>query len=206
MSKGLLAWWRRRTASLGVAGAAVCVVPVAIAALIGLGTGISGVASGFGALATGPQTTDASDQTASNQTDPTTLNRAVLALASTNDSSVGSNSDAGTTGPGRDSTRNGAGTGTVRTGSPSESGGSRSSTVSAPAGSGGSDGDSSSAPGIGLPGTGGAGETVNNTVNTVNNTVGGAGSTVNNTVGGAGGTVNNTVGGVGSTVNGLLDP
>jgi hypothetical protein len=211
MSKGLLAWWRRRTASFGVAGAALCGVPVAIAALIGLGAGVSGVTSGFGALATGPQATAPSAQT-----DPNTLNRTVLALASKGDSSVGSNSDAGTLGAGRDSTRNRAGTGTVQTGGPTGSDGSRSSTVSAPAGSGGSGGGSSSAPGIGLPGTGGAGETVNNTVDTVNNTVGGAGSTANNTVNGVNNTVNgvgntvngvnNTVNGVGNTVNGLLDP
>jgi hypothetical protein len=198
MSMGLLGWWRRRTASFGLAGAALCVVPVAIATLIGLGTSVSGVASGFGALASGPQTTATSAQA-----DPNTLSRTVLALASKGDSSVGSNSDAATIGAGRDSTRNGAGAGTVRTGGPSGSGGgSRSSPVNAPAGSGGSGGGSPSGPGVSLPGTGGAGETVNNTVNTVNNAVGGAGSTVGSTVD----SVNNTVGGVSNTVNGLLGP
>jgi hypothetical protein len=200
MGNGLLAWWHRRTASCGLVGAALCVVPIAVAALIGFGTSLAGVASGFGALTTGPESTSVSAQT--DPTDPSKLNRAVLALASKPGPSVGSNSDGDSTvGGGRGPTGDRTGTGTVGTGGSGgpvgSDGGSGSSTVSAPVGSGGSGsgGGSTSAPSISLPSTGGATDTVNNTVNGVGSTAGGAVDSVNNTLGGAN-----------ETVNGLLDP
>jgi hypothetical protein len=198
LSKGLLAWWHRRTASYGLVGAALCLVPVAVAALIGLGTGLAGVASGFAALTSGPEPTPASSQTHPNRVD-----RAVLTVASKSGPFVESRSgESSTIGAGGGSRGNRTGTGTVLdTGGAGGSGeGSGASTVSAPSGSGGGSGGgtgggSSGAPGISLPSTGGATDTVNNTVNGVGSTAGGAVDDVNN-----------TVGGVNDTVNGLLDP
>jgi hypothetical protein len=54
VGKGLLAQWRRGIFARGLAGAAMLAVPVAVAAMIGFGTSLSGVSEGLGALATGP--------------------------------------------------------------------------------------------------------------------------------------------------------
>ena len=54
MGKGLLAWWRRRIVARGLAGAALFAVPVAVAALIGFGTGFPGVPAGLSAVTNGP--------------------------------------------------------------------------------------------------------------------------------------------------------
>ena len=192
MGSGLLAWWRRRLASRGFAGAVLCAIPVAAAALIGFQTSFSGIASGLSAVTNGPGTIPASAQTGPSRTG--TANRAMVALASTS-GSVASD-------PGRGS--RGAGT---RTG------------MGGPAGSGGGSPGSSSpnSPDQGEA-TRGVSDTVNNAVNnttnnavnntvgTVNNTVGTVNNTVNDTVGAVNNTVNNTVGGVDTTVNGLLDP
>jgi hypothetical protein len=75
MGKGLLAWWRRRIVSRGLAGAALFAVPVAVAALIGFGTGLSSVAGGLTAVTSGPDAVPASVQTTPK------LNSAVAALA-----------------------------------------------------------------------------------------------------------------------------
>lgn len=204
MSTGLLAWWHRRTASCGLAGAALCAVPVAVAVVIGFGGSLSGVTSGLAALTSGPDATPATPASAqADTTDPKGLNRALLALASRTGASARSNSGLDSTpGAGRDPTGKGMGTGTGGSG-----GGSGPSTTSAhgeSAGSGGSSGGGSSGsstitvPDVNLPGTGGATDTVNNTVDSVGTTVDG----VNNTVDG----VSNTVDGVNNTVNGLLGP
>jgi trimeric autotransporter adhesin len=218
MGNGLLAWWHRRTASSGVAGVALCAVPVAVSVLIGFGASLSGVAGGLATLTHGPDSTPATSASAkTDSTDPKGSKRAFLALAGKTGSSVGSNSGLGsTTGADRGSPGTGAGTGG------SGGGGSGPSTISAPGSSGGSGGGSSgggssgpstiSVPDVHLPGTGGVNNTVNGTVGsvggTVNNTLGGVnntlGGTVNNTLGGVNNTVNNTLGGVNNTVNGLL--
>ena len=57
MGKGLLAQWRRGIFARGLAGAAMLAVPVAVAAMIGFGTSLSGVSEGLGALASGPPAT-----------------------------------------------------------------------------------------------------------------------------------------------------
>jgi hypothetical protein len=170
MGKGLLAWWRRRIVARGLAGAALLAVPVAVAALIGFGTSISGVAGGLSAVTSGPDATPVSSPTRA-----TSLNHAVVALAS-KQSSAGStttgasngDTSGGTTGIG------GGGSSGSGTGSSGSGGGSSSPqvpTISSP-----------SAPDVTLPGgssTGGTSDTVN-------------------------GTVNNVIGGVNDTVNGLL--
>jgi hypothetical protein len=80
MGKGLLAQWRRGIATRGLFGAGLFAVPVAVAAAIGFGTGLSGVAGGLSSFAEGPATTTTSD------TSPLKLNRAVVALASRSES------------------------------------------------------------------------------------------------------------------------
>jgi hypothetical protein len=200
MSNGLLAWWHRWIASSGLAGAAMCAVPVAVAALIAFGTGLSGITAGLAAVTSGPS--GGSDAiSASAQTDPSGLDRAVLRLAS--NSAVGSNPDARSTTPGTGggSTRNGTVVGTGGSGS-----GSSASTVSGSGGSGGSGGGSSSSPTISTPGTDGVSGTVNNTVDSVGGTVDSVGGTVDNTLDNTLDSVNNTLGGAGSTVDGLLGP
>lgn len=184
MSNGLLAWWHRRITSSGLAGAALCVVPVVVAAVIGLGTSLSGIASGFAALTSGPDRSSVSAQTdPSAKTDRSTLDRVVVSLVGKSGSSLGSN-------PGGETITIGA-----RQGAPGSTG---TGAVAGTDGSGSSVGGGSgsptiSAPDVSLPGTGGASDTVNNTVNTVN-------GTVDNTVN----SVNNTLNGVNNTVNGLL--
>jgi hypothetical protein len=211
MGNGLLAWWHRRIASHGMAGAVLCVVPVAAAALIGWGTSFSGIASGLSAVTSGPDNTIP----ASAQTHPGGLNRAVLALAGKSGSSVGPNSDRSTT-IGADGGSGGNGKVVGTGGAGGTTGPSGSSTVGSTGSSGGSGGGSGSSTTINtsLPGTGGASDTVNNTVGSVNNTVGSANNTVgsvnntvgsvNNTVGSTVDSVNNTLGGAGSTVDTLL--
>jgi hypothetical protein len=88
MGKGLLAWWRRRIVARGLAGAALFAVPVAVAALIGFGTGFSGVAGGLSSVTNGPEAVPTAAQTG-----PTKLNRAAVALASRQTRSNGAASD-----------------------------------------------------------------------------------------------------------------
>jgi hypothetical protein len=192
-----------------LAGAALSVVPVAVAAMIGLAAGLSGIASGLTSLTSGPDTDPASVQVQSRQAEAD----GSWELASKSNPSVGSNSGGGsaTIDPGVGNTGTGK---VIRTGGTGDSGGgSTGSTISAPGDSGGSGGSSgsgggssgsptSSSPGIDLPGLGGANDTVNNTVSGVNNTVSGVNNTVDSTVD----SVNNTLGGAENTVNNLLGP
>ena len=98
MGNGLLAWWHRRTASSGMAGAALCAVPVAVSVLIGFGASLSGVAGGLATLTRGPDATSATPASAkTDPTDPKESNRALSALTSKTGSSVGSDSGLGST-------------------------------------------------------------------------------------------------------------
>jgi hypothetical protein len=181
MGNGLLAQWRRGIATRGFAGAALFAVPVAVAAAIGFGTSLSGVAGGLSSFANGPTTTTTAD------TSPIKLNRAVAAVASrqeTNDASVpaGSNEGGGTTIVGDNVT----GGGTTNGGGSGGSGGSGGTTDST--GSSGSTGGSTStvsAPDVDLPSTDGGGTTgqVDNTVNTVDGVLDGVSNTVNGLLG-----------------------
>jgi hypothetical protein len=167
MGKGLLPWWRRRIAARGLAGAALFAVPVAVAAAIGFGTSISGLAGGLSAVTSGPGAVPASAQTS-----PSKLNLALVAQANRQ---IGSNGSASSRGGG---VRGGGGgsTGTTGAGSGSEGSGSGSSPVID---------TSTSPPQINLPHTGGATDGVTNGVNnTVNNLLGGVNNTVNGPLGG----------------------
>jgi hypothetical protein len=170
MGKGLLPWWRRRIAARGLAGAALFAVPVAVAAAIGFGTSISGLAGGLSAVTSGPGAVPASAQTS-----PSKLNLALVAQANRQIGSNGSASSRGGSG-----VRGGGGgsTGTTGTGAGSGSAGS---------GSGSSPviDTSTSPPQINLPRTGGATDGVTNGVNnTANNLLGGVNNTVNGLLGG----------------------
>jgi hypothetical protein len=171
MGKGLLAWWRRRIVARGLAGAALFAVPVAVAALIGFGTSLSGVAGGLTAVTNGPGAIPASQPTGA------TLSNAVVTLAgkpqSQGPSSAGGSSTNVSASP--------TGTGTVSgTGTSGGSGG-------------GTDGSgpiqTPSAPGISLPGGGGGGgpppgqDQVNGTVSGVNNALGGLDNALNGLLG-----------------------
>ena len=171
MGKGLLAWWRRRIVARGLAGAALFAVPVAVAALIGFGTGFSGVAGGLSSVTNGPDAVPAASQTG-----PTKLNRAVVALTSRQASANGSTP----AGSGGASTGGSTGTNTGTSGGSGGSGGGGSSTPSVPTI------DTPNAPNVSLPGggsggaTGGATDAVNGTVN---NVLGGVNNTVNGLLG-----------------------
>ena len=56
MGNGLVAWWRRRIASRGLAGTVLCCIPVAVAALIGFGFsgGLGGIVNGLASVGGGP--------------------------------------------------------------------------------------------------------------------------------------------------------
>jgi hypothetical protein len=178
MGKGLLAQWRRGIATRGLLGAGLFAVPVAVAAAIGFGTSLSGVAGGLSAFAEGPEITTTAD------TSSRTLNRAVAALASrpeTASAPAGGGSGTSTGGGGAGSVP-GDGTTTTGGGTTTGSGGSGGSTAgSAPV---------ISAPDVEVPGTGGGtggdtvDSTVNNTVNGVNGVLQDLGNTVNGILGG----------------------
>lgn len=178
MRKGLLAWWRRRIVARGLAGAALFAVPVAVAAAIGFGTSLSGVAGGLSAVTSGPDATPAA------QTTPTTLNHAVVALAA-KPTGVGSSSqtvgDGGTpqVSPG---TSNSGTVGGTSTQSGSTGGGSSGGPLGPITGSGGGGG-------LNLPGGGGGSGD------------GGAGQDAVNNIGTG---VNNVLGGVNNSLQGLL--
>jgi hypothetical protein len=174
MGKGLLAWWRRRIVARGLAGVAFFAVPVAVAALIGFGTSLSGVAGGLSAVTNGPDAAPASSQTG-----PAKLNRAVVALASKQTTTQA------VSGGGRSATPNISGTGTT-----GGSGGSTGISGSSNDGSGSGSGSTPTistpnAPQVNLPGSGSGGTT---------------GQTIDNVQTG----VNNVLGGVDNTLNGLL--
>jgi hypothetical protein len=174
MRKGLLAWWRRRIVARGLAGAALFAVPVVVAALIGFGTSLSGVAGGLSAVTTGPDAAPAS------QSAPSGLNNAVVALAARSGNAgvpgQSGNGSAGQVTPGT------SGTGTVNgTGTQSGSTGGGSSGPLSPI-TGGGDGP------LSLPGGSGGGDS-------------GPGQ---DAVNGVGSGVNNVIGGVNNTLDGLL--
>jgi hypothetical protein len=181
MGKGLLAWWHRRIVSRGLAGAALFAVPVAVAALIGFGTNLSGVAGGLTAFTSGPDAVPAAAQT------PSKLNRAVAALANksarsvTRDSGNGGNSGGGETDTGNGVSVN-QGTGT---GSGSGATGPVTNVDVSPTGT------TSGTPSVSLPDSGGVTETTTTTPGNAVNQVGGA--------------VNNLLGGVGQTLNNILN-
>ena len=108
MGTGLLSWWRRRVAARGLAGAALFAVPVAVAAAIGFGTSISGVAGGLSAVTSGPEAVPASAQTS-----PSKLNLPLVAQANRQIGSNGSASSRGVRGVGGGG---GGSTGTTGTG------------------------------------------------------------------------------------------
>lgn len=166
MGKGLLPWWRRLIAARGLAGAALFAVPVAVAAAIGFGTSISGVAGGLAAVTSGPEAVPASAQTS-----PSKLNLALVAQANRQIGSNGSASIRRVRGVGGGG---GGSTGTTGTGAAGGTGGG-----SAGSGSGSGSGSrpvvdtSTSPPQVNLPGTGGATDGVTNGVNsTVNGLLG----------------------------------
>jgi hypothetical protein len=172
MGKGLLPWWRRRIAARGLAGAALFAVPVAVAAAIGFGTSISGLAGGLSAVTSGPGAVPASAQTS-----PSKLNLALVAQANRQ---IGSNGSASSRGGGGVRGGGGGSTGTTGAGSGSEGSGSGSGSGSSPVID-----TSTSPPQINLPHTGGATDGVTNGVNnTVNNLLGGVNNTVNGPLGG----------------------
>src|SRR6266480_702928 len=131
MGKGLLAWWRRRIVARGLAGAALVAVPVVVAALIGFGTSLSGVAGGLSSVASGPDAVAVSAPAR-----PSSLNQAVVSLASKQSpagitSSGAANSDNGAVG-GTTGTTTGTGTGSGSGASGGGSGNSATPTISTP--------------------------------------------------------------------------
>jgi hypothetical protein len=162
--------------SRGLAGAALFAVPVAVAALIGFGTSLSGVAGGLTAVTSGPDAVPASATT------PNKLNHAVAALANkpaaaTQANSGNSNGQAGT-----------PDNGVSVEGAPTGSGGSGSSP--SPSVDVSPSGATSTTPGVTLPDTGGVTDTTT--------------TTTNNAVDQVNGAVNNLLGGVTQTLNNLL--
>jgi hypothetical protein len=173
MGKGLLAWWRRRIVARGLAGAALFAVPVAVAALIGFGTGFSGVAGGLSSVTSGPDAVPTAAQTG-----PAKLNRAVVSLASrqTGPSTPTGNAGSGSTG-GSTGTTTGSSTGSGSGTSNGNSTGPQVPAVNPP-----------SAPNVSIPDTGGGtGDTVNGATNSVN-------GAVNNVLGGVNNTLNGLLG------------
>ncbi|MFL5907904.1 MAG: hypothetical protein ACJ75Z_09970 [Solirubrobacterales bacterium] len=157
-----------------MAGAAFFAVPVAVAALIGFGTSLSGVAGGLSAVTTGPDTAPASQAT------PTSLTSAVVGLATTQRSEP---SDTGSAAPSADAPLGSDGVGTVN-GSDTSSG------TGSNGGNGGSPGviAAPNTPNLGLPGGGG----------------GSSGNPGQDTVNGVGNGVNDVLGNVDNSLQGLL--
>jgi hypothetical protein len=168
MGKGLLSWWRRRIVARGLAGAVLFAVPVAVAAAIGFGTSISGVAGGLSAVTSGPDAAPAA------QTGPNKLNHAVVALANRQTGSTAPVSGGGGSGGvGGSNTTGGSGSDGGSTSSGGGSGGSSNPVIGTPA-----------APQISLPGTSGATDGVTNSLNgTANNVLGGVDKSVNGLLG-----------------------
>ena len=178
MGKGLLAWWRRRIVARGLAGAALFAVPVAVAAAIGFGSSLSGVAGGLSAVTNGPAAVPASAQTG-----PRNLNKTVVALSpKATPGNQGSHAGNGIGNGGSPSIRSSpvpSGTGTGTSGSSGGSGGSGgNSGISVPTVS------TPSSPSVGLPGGGSSGDTSNQINDTVNNVIGGVNQTLNGLLGG----------------------
>jgi hypothetical protein len=171
MGNGLLAQWQRRVVARGLVGAVFLAIPVAVAAAIGFGGSLSGVAGGLSAIAEGPSTTTTATQLA-----PYKLNRAVKALAAhdtTTTAALGSSAEA--------PVGSGVGAGGGSTTGVGGSGG------GAGGGSGSSDApavSNPSAPDIPLPGGGSSNDTANQVNNGVSNLINGVQDTVNGLLGG----------------------
>jgi hypothetical protein len=140
---------------------------VAVAAAIGFGSSLSGVAGGLSAIAEGPSTTTTASKLA-----PYKLNRAVKALAAhdtTTTAALGSSAQS----PVGSGVGAGGGSTTGVGGSGGAGGGSDSPTVSSPA-----------APDIPLPGGGSTNDTASQVNNGVSNLVNGVNDTLNGLLGG----------------------
>ena len=159
MGKGLLAWWRRRILARGVAGAALLAIPVAVAAAIGFGTSLSGVAGGLSAVTSGPGVVPASAQTSTN------LNHAVVALAGK--SSGSARPSGSTTGSGGSTHALVGGSGLGTTGSGGTGSNGSGNPVGPPVTLGGSGGPHVTLPGGNGSDPGSPSGTVNGTVNNV---------------------------------------
>jgi hypothetical protein len=167
MGNGLLAQWQRRVVARGLVGAFLLAIPVAVAAAIGFGSSLSGVAGGLSAIAEGPTTT-----TTTSGLSPYKLNRAVTSLVAhdtTTTAALGSSAQA----------PEGSGVGA--------GGGSTTGVGGSGGGAGGGSGTSEAPvagtpapPDIPLPGGG----STNDTANQVNNGVSDLINGVQNTVGG----------------------
>ena len=158
----------------GLAGAALFAVPVAVAAAIGFGSSISGVAGGLTAVTSGPDAVPASAQTG-----PQNLNKTVVALSPKAGSTSPRGNNSGTGGsPGLRSGTGIGGTG-GGTGSSVGSGGSGGSgSTGSPTGS------TPSIPSVNLPGSGSGTNSPNDQINgAVNNVVGGVNQTLNGLLG-----------------------
>jgi hypothetical protein len=172
MRKGLLAEWRRRIVTRGLAGAALFAVPVAVAAAIGFGSSLSGVAGGLSSIANGPNQTSNRGQAGQAR-----LTRAVVALGATP-------AGGGTTGGGGANGGGSQGGGKGITGSPGSGVGSTPTggTTGGGGGDGGGDTGSSGSPNapgvvdipaVPAPDPGSGTGAINNIVNGVNSTVNG---------------------------------
>jgi hypothetical protein len=178
MGKGLLAWWRQRIVARGLAGVALLSIPVAVAALIGFGTSLSGVAGGLSAVTSGPDAVPASSPTA-----PVKLSRAVAAL-------------------GNRQTPAAPATGSVER----STGDASSPTITGTGGGGGTTGTSDGGSGGGSGGTSGTTE-LSPTItapSTPDVSLPGTDTSTGDTVGSVNDTLNNVVDGVDNTLNGLL--
>jgi|SRR5215218_521955 len=178
MGKGLLAWWRQQIVARGLAGVALLSVPVAVAALIGFGTSLSGVAGGLSAVTGGPDAVPASSPTV-----PTKLDRAVVAIANRQSSAAVPTDEGRSTGDASSPTIVGTGGGTAGGGGTTGTSG---------GGSGGASGTTElsptitapSTPDVSLPGTDtSTGDTVDSVNDTLNNVVGGVDNTLNGLLG-----------------------
>ena len=171
MGNGLLAQWQRRVVARGLVGAVFLAIPVAVAAAIGFGGSLSGVAGGLSAIAEGPSTTTTATQLA-----PYKLNRAVKALAAhdtTTTAALGSSAEA----PVGSGVGAGGGSTTGVGGSGDGSGGA----------GGGSDSPTAASPtptDIPLPGGGSTNDTASQVNNGVSNLITGVQDTVNGLLGG----------------------
>jgi len=165
MRKGLLAQWRRGIVARGLAATALLAVPVAVAAMIGFGTSLSGLTDGLDALASGPGPSQAADAEAPE------IDSAISAVATTT-ATGGDEAAAPAPAP--------PAPGGVREGAPPVEGttpapqGQGPATNTSPGGGGGGNDPAINPPDVGVPNTdGGLGGAVNGLLDGANNTVDG---------------------------------
>ena len=135
MPKGLLAEWRRRMVSRGLAAALLLAVPVGVAAAIGFEGSIGGLGEGLDALVSGPEGSQVS--AASSEGDEDAIDSAISALATPTGAGLPGAGGPGAGGPG---------------GGGDDDGG-----APAPGGSPGGGSPGGGSPGGGSPGGGGGG-------------------------------------------------